>query len=142
MNVVRPTLEIKVLLADSADGNDVYNDGGGTECLVEEVLTIAFTGRRGQADEMTSHGVSMSHLPDGWILTLAERCADAVNALASYNLPGLYGDEYYRSPQKKIRVSQIMMNTTWHCLVMFGLIDVIEPKNLSENTKKKQIESR
>ena len=31
VNVVRPTLEIKVLLADSADGNDVYNDGGGTE---------------------------------------------------------------------------------------------------------------
>jgi hypothetical protein len=124
VNVVRPTLEIKVLLADSADGNDVYNDGGGTECLVEEVLTIAFTGRRGQADEMTSHGVSMSHLPDGWILTLAERCADAVNALASYNLPGLYGDEY------RVRVRNCFTDTsktTHYYDVVRSLVESIKP---------------
>ena len=124
VNVVRPTLEIKVLLADSADGNDVYNDGGGTECLMEEVLTIAFTGRRGQADEMTSHGVSMSHLPDGWILTLAERCADAVNALASYNLPGLYGDEY------RVRVRNCFTDTsktTHYYDVVRSLVESIKP---------------
>ena len=92
VNVVRPSLEIKILLAD--DVNDSNTCSKSTECLVEEVLTVAFTGRRGDADEMASHGVSMSHLPDNWILALAERCADAVNALASYNLPGLYGDEY------------------------------------------------
>ena len=91
VNVVRPTLEIKILLAD--DVNDASGCSGSTECLVEEVLTVAFTGRRGDADEMASHGVSMSRLPDGWILTLAERCADVVNALASYSLPVLHGEE-------------------------------------------------
>jgi hypothetical protein len=122
VNVVRPTLEIKVLLA-----NDVNNASGcseSTECLVEEVLTIAFTGRRGQADEMTSHGVSMSHLPDGWILTLAERCADAVNALASYNLPGLYGDEC------RIRVRNCFTDTsktTHYYDVVRSLVESIKP---------------
>lgn len=124
VNVVRPTLEIKILLADSADGNDVYSDGGGTECLVEEVLTIAFTGRRGQADEMSSHGVSMSRLPDGWILTLAERCADAVNALASYNLPGLRGGEY------RVRVRNCFTDTsktTHYYDVVRSLVESIKP---------------
>lgn len=122
VNVVRPTLEIKVLLAD--DVNDAGGYSGSTECLVEEVLTIAFTGRRGQADEMTSHGVSMSHLPDGWILTLAERCADAVNALASYNLPGLYGDEC------RIRVRNCFTDTsktTHYYDVVRSLVESIKP---------------
>ena len=122
VNTVRPTLEIKILLAD--DVSDASGCSESTECLVEEVLTIAFTGRRGQADEMTSHGVSMSHLPDGWILTLAERCADAVNALASYNLPGLYGDEY------RVRVRNCFTDTsktTHYYDVVRSLIESIKP---------------
>lgn len=122
VNVVRPTLEIKVLLAD--DVNDAGGYSGSTECLVEEVLTIAFTGRRGQADEMSSHGVSMSRLPDNWILTLAERCADAVNALASYNLPGLHGDEY------RIRVRNCFTDdskTTHYYDVIRSLVESIKP---------------
>lgn len=122
VNTVRPTLEIKILLAD--DVSDASGCSESTECLVEEVLTIAFTGRRGQADEMTSHGVSMSHLPDGWILTLAERCADAVNALASYNLPGLYGDEC------RIRVRNCFTDTsktTHYYDVVRSLVESIKP---------------
>ena len=124
VNVVRPTLEIKILLADSVNGDDVYSNGSDTESLVEEVLTIAFTGRRGSADEMSSHGVSMSHLPDGWILTLAERCADAVNALTSYNLSGLHGDEY------RIRVRNCFTDTsktTHYYDVVRSLVESIKP---------------
>ena len=124
VNVVRPTLAIKILLADSVDGNDVYSNGSDTESLVEEVLTVAFTGRRGSADEMISRGVSMSHLPDVWILTLAERCADVVNALASYNLPGLHGDEY------RIRVRNCFTDTsktTHYYDVVRSLVESIKP---------------
>lgn len=122
VNVVRPTLEIKVLLAD--DVNDAGGYSGSTECLVEEVLTIAFTGRRGQADEMTSHGVSMSHLPDNWILALAERCADAVNTLASYSLSGLCGSEY------RVRVRNCFTDTskiTHYYDVVRSLVESIKP---------------
>lgn len=124
VNVVRPTLEIKILLADSVDGDDVYSNGSDTESLVEEVLTIAFTGRRGSADEMSSHGVSMSHLPDGWILTLAERCADVVNALVSYDLPGLHGNEY------RIRVRNCFTDnskTAHYYDVVRSLVESIKP---------------
>lgn len=120
VNVVRPTLEIKILLADDVSSGC----SGSTECLVEEVLTVAFTGRRGQADEMSSHGVSMSHLPDGWILTLAERCADVVDALASYSLPGLHDDEY------RIRVRNCFTDTsktTHYYDVVRSLVESIKP---------------
>jgi len=124
VNVVRPTLEIKILLADNADDSDVYSDGGDAESLVEEVLTIAFTGRRGSADEMSSRGVSMSRLPDGWILTLAERCVDVVDSLASYNLPGLHGNEY------RVRVRNCFTGnskTTHYYDVVRSLVESIEP---------------
>ena len=122
VNVVRPTLEIKILLAD--DMSNGSGCSGSTECLVEEILTVAFTGRRGQADEMSSHGVSMSHLPDGWILALAERCADVVNSLASYDLPGLHGDEYH------IRVRNCFTDTsktTHYYDVVRSLVESIKP---------------
>lgn len=122
VNVVRPTLEIKVLLA-----NDVNNASGcseSTECLVEEVLTVAFTGRRGDADEMASHGVSMSRLPDNWILALAERCVDVVDSLASYNLPGLHGNEY------RVRVRNCYTDESegrHYYNVIRSLVESIEP---------------
>lgn len=122
VNVVRPSLEIKVLLAgDAVSGASSSN---GTESLVEEVLTVAFTGRRGSADEMSSHGVSMSSLPDNWILTLAERCADVVNILASYNLSGLCGNEY------RIRVRNCYTEdskTTHYYDVVKNLVESIKP---------------
>lgn len=121
VNIVRPTLEIKILLADNV--SDGSSCSGSTECLVEEVLTIAFTGRRGSADEMSSHGVSMSHLPDDWVLTLAERCADVVTTLASYNLPGLRGHDY------RVRVRNCYTDkskTTHYYDVVRSLVESIE----------------
>lgn len=122
VNVVRPSLEIKILLADDAFSDASFSDI--TESLVEEVLTIAFTGRRGSADEMSSRGVSMSGLPDNWILALAERCADVVNTLASYSLSGLCGNEY------RIRVRNCYTDDskTTHCYdVVRNLVESIEP---------------
>lgn len=121
VNVVRPSLEIKILLADDVSSSSCLKS---TECLVEEVLTVAFTGRRGDADEMASHGVSMSRLPDNWILALAERCADVVNALAPYGLPGLHGNEY------RIRVRNCFTDnskTTHYYDVIRSLVESIEP---------------
>lgn len=121
VNVVRPSLEIKILLTNNAGSN--ASSSNVNESLVEEVLTIAFTGRRGSADEMSSHGVSMSGLPDDWVLTLAERCADVVTTLASYNLPGLRGHDY------RVRVRNCYTDkskTTHYYDVVRSLVESIE----------------